>query len=91
MVFIKMKIILQFYCRENTTDAQQKDRRQLYTDRSFSLLKNRADCIRTILQPFKNRQQLQVFRPGFHSTDQDFGMKSSSYFAIAKRSDMALI
>jgi len=61
MVFIKMKIILQFYC-ENTTDAQQKDRRQL-----------------------------QVFRPGFHSTDQDFGMKSSSYFAIAKRSDMALI
>jgi len=40
MVFIKMKIILQFYC-ENTTDAQQKDRRQLYTDRSFSFLKNR--------------------------------------------------
>lgn len=53
--------------------------------------KTGSSCIRTILQPFKNRQQLQVFRPGFHSTDQDFGMKSSSYFAIAKRSDMALI
>lgn len=27
----------------------------------------------------------------FYSTDQDLGMNNSSYFAMAKRSDMALI